>query len=291
MIIVKLWGGMCNQMFQYAFGYALARTVEDTLLFDVDFYENQPKYVGKRTIVGKEDFPELTFETIKRTRVIKFFENKYISHLIRYNTGCDVTLGNIHIMIECLHKHYNEIPYEKNKANFYDGYWTTSRYFEKYEADIRHLFSPTKNVKIAVSKWRESIKSEQCVAVHVRRGDYLNKKNSEGLCDANYYFKAIEYAKGKIKNPTFCFFSDDINWCKTTFSSLVEASVFVENKGSDAALKDLYSIATCEYGIMSSSTFSWWGNWLRSPEKKSFVIYPRGNYHEKFITDSRWVEL
>lgn len=45
MIIVKLWGGLCNQMFQYAFGYALSKEKGDKLFFDVDFFLNQPKYV------------------------------------------------------------------------------------------------------------------------------------------------------------------------------------------------------------------------------------------------------
>ena len=49
MIIVKLWGGLCNQMFQYAFGYALSKEKGDKLFFDVDFFLNQPKYVLSST--------------------------------------------------------------------------------------------------------------------------------------------------------------------------------------------------------------------------------------------------
>ena len=51
MIIVKLWGGLCNQMFQYAFGYALSKEKGDKLFFDVDFFLNQPKYVTRRHII------------------------------------------------------------------------------------------------------------------------------------------------------------------------------------------------------------------------------------------------
>ena len=41
---------MCKQMFQYAFGYAIAKRYNDDLAFDVDFYENQPVHVGNKRL-------------------------------------------------------------------------------------------------------------------------------------------------------------------------------------------------------------------------------------------------
>ena len=81
MIIVKLWGGLCNQMFQYAFGYALSKEKGDKLFFDVDFFLNQPKYVTRRHIIDVSDFPNIKLEIINRPIWVKPFENKYISHV------------------------------------------------------------------------------------------------------------------------------------------------------------------------------------------------------------------
>lgn len=295
MIIVKLWGGMCNQMFEYAFGYVLARKHADKLCFDVDFYCNQPSYVGKRNLISKRQFPAIgDICTMGRTFPIQLFENKYINHIIRYNWGGDIRIGKLNIFIERLHRHYSPVPYHKNLNNYYDGYWQSPEYFKGYEAEIRRLFTPSNEIMHQVHEWRKSIDSHCCVAVHIRRGDYLNaiNKGKKNTTDNNsYYLKAINIMQQKLKNPVFCFFSDDITWCHETFSAILPNSVFVTSKSSDAALFDLFAIAECDHGIMSPSTFSWWGNWLRDASKSSIVIYPEGNYADKFITNNNWIQL
>jgi len=298
MITIKLWGGVCNQMFQYAFGYALAKNHNDILLFDIDFYTNQPEHVGKRKVMGKDQFPNISLlETTPRPTLIKPFENKYISHLIRYNCGCCLSLPGVSFMMEKLHHFYNEVPYKYNTNNYYDGYWQTGRYFIKYIAEIRHEFTPSDKVLSRVRCWRNGIAAKDCVAVHIRRGDYLNKINQGTLHggnvigDVDYYLRAIIYMQKQLDNPTFCFFSDDIQWCKETFSGKVENALFVENNCKDAAMLDLFSIAQCEHGIMSPSTFSWWGNWLRDPKKNSIVIGPKGNHSNKYFIDGNWIKI
>ena len=56
MIVIKLWGGVCNQLFQYAFGYALAKKHNDTLIFDTEFYNKQPGNCGKREMLLEKYF-------------------------------------------------------------------------------------------------------------------------------------------------------------------------------------------------------------------------------------------
>lgn len=295
MIIVKLWGGMCNQMFQYAFGYALAKKHQDMLCFDVDFYDNQPSYVGKRNLIGQHQYPLIeNIPTKKRPFLVRFIENKYLSHIIRYNFGCNFKVGKLNIIIERLHKHYEKIPYKKDVDNFYDGYWQSADYFKGFEDEIRKLFTPTKEIDLEVKEWRRKVNSNCCVAVHIRRGDYLNAINKgikNTVDDNGYYLQAIEIMQQKFKHPTFCFFSDDIEWCKNTFGSMLPTAVFVNRKDKNSALFDLFAIAQCEHGIMSQSTFSWWGNWLRKHNHDSIVIYPEGDYSEKFITADNWIEL
>lgn len=295
MIIVKLWGGMCNQMFQYAFGYALAKKHNDELCFDIEFYENQPGHVGKRKVISQKEFPLLSeIKTVNRSWSVEILENKYILHLLRYTRGCNLVVPPYKLVVEKLHKHYDDIPYNKQMINFYDGYWQSDAYFCDLEEELREQFTPSLSVQKKVREWRATIGNSCCVAVHIRRGDYLSKVNQGKITTTNdneYYLKAFNIAKQRLTNPTFCFFSDDIEWCKETFSKVLKNVVFVENQSSDAALIDLFSIAECEHGIMSPSTFSWWGNWLRNPNKEGLVIYPKGDYSDKFITNPHWIEV
>lgn len=285
-------------MFQYAFGYALAKKHNDKLCFDIDFYENQPGHVGKRKVISQNEFPNLSLLNVTaRPTIVKPLENRYISHLIRYSVGCCLHLPGIHFMMEKLHKYYRNMSYHHGASNYYDGYWQTARYFQMYEDEIRKEFTPSAEVLKTVGKWRNGIESDNCVAVHIRRGDYLNKINKRSLKsddvigNTQYYLKAIDYINSKIENAVYCFFSDDIDWCRKAFGTIANKAVFVENKGKYAALIDLYSIASCEHGIMSPSTFSWWGNWLRKNKQNSIVVAPKGNYSCDEFFDDNWVKM
>lgn len=296
MIIVKLWGGMCNQMFQYAFGYALAKKYNDELRFDIDFYSHQPiKNNTRRKVITKEQFPKLELKVVKRPFLAKILENKYIAHVIRYNTGCNLSIPRLCFMMEKRRKYYPNIHYEVGKINYYDGYWQTERYFEDYKQDILRVFAPTDEVITKVQLWRESLNSDCCVAIHIRRGDFLNAvnqrliKNGELLNEATYYLKAMKLMQDMLRNPLFCFFSDDMDWCKKTFG-LRPNNVYVENQGQDAALVDLFSISLCDHGIISSSTFGWWGNWLRQKDN-SIVIAPKGDYTNKYFFNDSWIRI
>lgn len=298
MIIIKLWGGMCNQMFQYAFGYALSKKVSDDIAFETMFFDNQPSFVGKRNIISTEDFNLSKLIFSKRPSAANIFETKYINRLLRYTTGYSHSITSNFKMILEKHLHYyKEIPYSKGIVNYYDGYWQSGNYFREYRNEILLEFTPSDQIIDSVNKWKKEINSTETVAVHIRRGDYQNRVNKINSAfykiknDISYYLRSMDYMMNVLDNPKFCFFSDDINWCKDIFGDKYMNIVFVENKGKDAALLDLFSISKCEHGIMSPSSFSWWGNWLRNDETESIVICPQGIIGNEAFVDDKWIRL
>ena len=298
MIIIKLWGGMCNQMFLYAFGYALSKKVGDDIAFETKFFDNQPSYVGKRNIISTEDFNLSKLSFCKRPSEAKFFEIKCINRLFRYTTGFSYSISSNFKMILEEHLHfYNDIPYSKGLVNYYDGYWQSGKYFHEYRNEILKEFTPSDSIVRSVNNWKDSLDSTKTVAVHIRRGDYQNKVNKAISTlykiknDISYYLRAMDYMVNVLGSPKFCIFSDDINWCKETLSNKYKDIVFVENTGKDAALLDLYSISKCEHGIMSPSSFSWWGNWLRSNNAESIVVCPQGIMGNDTFIDDKWIRV
>lgn len=114
--------------------------------------------------------------------------------------------------MEKLHRYYSIIPYFIDSTNFYDGYWQTSKYFKPFREELLEIFSPSDIILKKVFDWRKSIDSSNTVAVHIRRGDYLNNINRNSLKggnvigDVDYYLSAIKIIKEKVKNPLFVSF-------------------------------------------------------------------------------------
>ncbi len=144
------------------------------------------------------------------------------------------------------------------------GYYQTPKYFSHIENEVKQNFDFNENIK---NNAIDLIPSEPCVSVHVRRGDYVPI--------SDYHFnQAIEYYENSIKHfsdyiPVF--FSDDISWCKETFSHISNA-VFVENKetlnlnariSSDVSgYVDMCAMSMCNAHVIANSSFSWWGAYL-----------------------------
>lgn len=300
MIIIKLWGGLGNQMFQYAYGYALAKKNNDSLYFDVDYFKEQRKGVGKRKVVIDKYFSLSNFEIINRPQnLLNFYENRYVNRIIRMiASGSMLYAGDgCRFFKEPYRLYQTKIPYIEGKKNYYDGYWLTSRYFSEYKKEILKEFTADEECNDIVKDKMASAMLEESVAIHVRRGDYLNTKkaNAPGGFDEEslnkYYFKAIRIIMEKVKAPIFYVFSDDLSWCKKNIKIPGSKVHYIENTGKKADLLDLLCISKCKHGIMSPSTFSWWGNWMRIDNVNSVVILPKGNYANNYFAEDNWYLL
>ena len=295
MIIVKLWGGLGNQMFQYSFGKALAEHYNEKVFFDTAFYNSQPDHTGKRKVEIDSVFSLENFSQIDRPRQVKLLENKYFNHIISNLPKFRMKLyGNVFFVKEFLRHYIDEIPYKKGFINYYDGYWLSERYFISIKELLRKEFVPKPDILKDVVEYNSDIDRVRGVSVHIRRGDYTKKINmpkgyNEELLK-NYYFRALRYMKAKLENPIFYFFSDDIEWCKRTFG-LKNQYIFLSRNTPNGAIVDLFGISFCKNGIMSPSTFSWWGNWLREPTDDGIVILPKGNYSNNYFARSGWIKL
>lgn len=122
-----------------------------------------------------------------------------------------------------------------------DVYVQDEKYFEEFKDDIRRMF-------------REEYKTPlPYVAIHVRRGDYVNNPFYVDLMQTDYYQRAMESFAGE----RFMLFSDDIDWCKKQeiFSDCIFSEGFDE-------VEDLNRMMNCKGVIMANSSFSWWGGYL-----------------------------
>lgn len=128
-----------------------------------------------------------------------------------------------------------------------------------------------------VTEWCQRIKSQPLpVALHVRRGDYLQADNlaSFGLCPLSYYAAAVVRMRRLGVKPCFFVFSDDLAWAREHLTMLHDGEVFfVGNDSGRPDYTDLYLMSLCQAHIIANSTFSFWG--ARLAKQSRLVTYPQ----------------
>lgn len=259
-IIIRVLGGIGNQLFIYAFARLLSLENKDIVVkletrtgFRNDYYNRSYKLDRFNTQLQKATFFESLFFKIERKypflRKLLFKQTKlYIedeqSKISSTQKVFDLT--NIYSVIYC------------------QGYW---QYID-FNA-IRALLKEELQISLLGNKrfieLEKKINTVESVAIHVRRVQY------SGLLEGEYYFKNMTKIISSVKKPIFFVFSDDIEWCKETFKTF--ECVFVENFEDE--LYELKLISLCKYFVIANSTFSWWGAWLSSHEEKK-VYMPEG---------------
>jgi hypothetical protein len=145
------------------------------------------------------------------------------------------------------------------------------RYFETELESIRadlQLQAPCRKIN---QDWKERIKATRSVCVHVRRGDYLMRQNTFGLCSASYYREAVALIRSRVRSPEFFVFSDDLKWCRANLAA--DRMIYVDANGSTNAVEELELMRSCNHHIIANSTISWWAAWLAQTQEQ-IVIAP-----------------
>jgi len=268
MIIVKLIGGLGNQLFQYALGRHLAEKNHLELKLDIaGFREYKLHAYGLGHFNIAENFA--TDEEIARFQKYRRRPGK---KWFLYNK----LIADEHKYVQEKQFHFDSRILEIGGEAYLDGYWQTEKYFK----DIEHIIRKEVIVKTPLqgenAEVAEEIVATTSVAMHIRRGDYVtNRETNEyhGTCGLDYYRKAIEIISKKVNNPHFFIFSDDHKWAKDNIV-LEYPATYVEHNNADKNYEDLRLMNLCKHQIIANSSFSWWGAWL-NPNKEKIVIAPK----------------
>ena len=265
MRIVKLMGGLGNQMFQYMFGQYLSKKYNEKIYYDIEFFKNYSenekleirnvellKFDIDIEIVDYKKYPFLNYNNRKK----KF--NYLLKGLLSLNRN---TFNFVSDSKFTLISRIFSIFF---KNNYYIGYWQTYRYISVAEFKLKE------SQNLINTRVKEKILNSNAVSIGVRRGDYV--KLGVIICDIEYYKKAINLIDKKLDNPIFYIFSDDIQWCRKNIK-LSDKHFFVE-ANKDTPFENMELMSLCKHNIISNSTYEWWGAFLNKNRKK-IVIYPK----------------
>ena len=267
MVIIRLKGGLGNQMFQISLGKALEKKGKDVYFDKIDLKEYLELHdwdeadsifnIGLK-YASQHNISRLS---LKKDTIIKRVLSRFIvkkSHYYEQEGGLfDSDIFNMDDV-------------------YLDGYWQTEKYFNNISDYINKMFKFKKIEDLNNVKLIDSInEANNSVSIHIRLGDYTNNNNSAifgGICTKDYYDRAIESFKNKYNNIQFYIFSNDKNYLKKYYNR--KDFIIVNCNDERNAWKDMYLMSLCKHNIIANSSFSWWGAYLNNNENK-IVVAPK----------------
>lgn len=272
MIIVKVQGGLGNQMFQYALYEWLLINGKDVKL-DISHYSIHSK---KGLVDTMHNGYELNRIFAVNPRYSSYREACILGDIRRdyFNRARRKFLGNkkTHITRDRLETEgwYSESLLSMDRV-YFDGYWCTFRYAEQIRDIILEKFRFIDVSDKANEDIIEKIKNSNSVSLHIRHGDYLNLQDLYCALDEKYYQRAIDKICENVENPVFFCFSDDIEWCKKNIKT--KNILYIDWNRKENSFRDMQLMSLCKHNILANSTFSMWGAWLNQNPNK-IVIRP-----------------
>lgn len=250
MIIVKLMGGMGNQMFQYAMAKSLSTKYNipfvmdrnyidnfDWRNYDLDLFNIKESFVQHpiQAIPVDEGWSDLSFNE----KIYNLFDNNYLKSQNIYLVGYFQNIG------------YTEPIYNELIKDF-------------------KLKNPITNQRTL--ELLNDIKNSNSIMLNVRRTDFVNN-SFHGTMDVDYYSKAISIINEKVSNARYFIFSDDIDWCKENLSNIENSFIVDHSYKGDRFGEYLELMKNCKHFIIPNSSFAWWSAYLCT-NKDKIVIAP-----------------
>uniref|UniRef100_B8DIX7 Glycosyl transferase family 11 n=1 Tax=Nitratidesulfovibrio vulgaris (strain DSM 19637 / Miyazaki F) TaxID=883 RepID=B8DIX7_NITV9 len=241
-VVVDIFGGLGNQMFQYAAAKSLAERLGVRLELDVSMFSGDPLRafsLGEFAITDHVRGKSRSSLLVRFARSLGFgSSSKCVEPFFHYWEGINEIEAPVHM----------------------HGYWQSEKYFKAYEDLIRRTFSFSACEGVASSGKYAGVSSPMSVSVHLRRGDYKEQKNVvvHGILGREYYDAAYSIIKQGCPSACFFVFTDAINEAVDFFSHWNDV-LFVDGNNQ---YQDMYLMSQCRHHIIANSSYSWWGAWL-----------------------------
>jgi hypothetical protein len=301
MQIVKIIGGLGNQMFQYMF-YCWLNQVRGKVKVDISEFKRYYQHNGlelENVFNIKLHAIEASDRDLMQLKDLKpFFKTRRkLGQLLFHNPNLFIKVTHFCAPLYC---GYYPCLKDDIADKYYDGYWQNEKYFDSVH--IKSIFQWS-NLSPATIECAKRMSDENSISVHIRRLDSV--RNFQHLlyllrlrlvwrvASKRYYIKAIREIGKSVEKPVFYVFTDNISWVKRNIHFAEHMIIVDWNRGNESN-QDMYLMSQCKHNIISMSSFSWWGAWLNSNPDK-IVISPK-RWASRFvrridIIPDRWIKM
>lgn len=282
-LILKLKGGLGNQLFQYAFGRLMASRRNEVLKLDLESLGSRGDTYRSYGLDNFKIRAEIARgEEVKRARyphgiISKFWRLFSLKVLRRFHIGYEKRLLG-------------------TKSRYIEGFFQSHKYLDPIREELLAEISLKETPSAKFQDLVRMVAEGESVSVHIRRGDYVSDQSTRSIhfiCDLPYYQQALALLREKVSNPNFFVFSDDIAWARENLK--LDRAVFVSDPKEIGDCEELILMSKCRHNIIANSSFSFWGAWLNENPGK-IVIAPRlwnrrYGRHYKDLLPEEWLRV
>ena len=283
-VIARLFGGLGNQLFIYAFARALAERNQVPVRFDVaGGFERDPVYRRRflldRLLPGIEDAGRWYSRTFPLGRTLRSLDRR-INRLLPLQRRWFVQERQLA---------FDPVMYRLKIARptVFNGVWQSPRYFDNL--DLATLVQFPEHLTAPLAAELASIRESNAVCLAIRRFEEV-RDNRASVLPLDYFHKAMARLEERIENPHYFVFAQDMDWARTHVSSRHPVTFASVKDPYDGVIQDLYLMTQCRHFILSNSSLHWWAAWLNRSEEKS-VFVPGKAWPYSDILPPEWNRL
>jgi hypothetical protein len=269
MVIIRIEGGLGNQLFQYAFGKSLAKKLNTKLLIDKSKYFSSTE---KRDFVL--DKLGLNFDGF-----YKGYSNKY---LFKASSKLPKLFYKDIIFYKEKFFHFDPSVFFLINGNsyYFNGYWQSYKYFSDYILQIKNDVK-INNLLVENEKIIKKVSDNHNLSIHVRGGDYRYEPflSFNGLLKSDYYNACYKQIKKNKKIKNVYIFTDDLEYLNKISEGFDFEFEVISKKYTFTALEDFALLSKSKNIIISNSTFAWWSALLSMSNN---VWYPAKWFEVKY---------
>ncbi len=280
MIIVRLKGGMGNQMFQYAIGQQLAKRLKVDVEYDLTALLDRSR--GSDFVYRNLDLDtfELNISTHQQERFLRALSRLKSGRITKYLRE-SMKKGRAYYL-EPSFDFQEELLMAPVDNTVYEGWFQSYKYFEGIEKDLRLHFQFSQPILAQSKSLLHKIESQEAVCLNVRRTDFVSNANLNGI-DSSYFTRAVDFIRDCVDKPFLFIFSDDIKWCEENLDFEIPYEV-VKHVHKGYKFGNYMSLmSSCKHFIIPNSSFAWWAVWLNEYKDK-IVVCPRKWFNDPTVS-------
>lgn len=301
MIIIRISGGLGNQMFQYALGRALAIKNNTDLFLDLSGLVTKPGeaprhfsldiFNTKYKVATKDDFVALGIAN-PAGQTLPLRAKRYIKRAVESL----LPLEKRKVIIEPRFSFVPEIA-RLSDNHYLSGVWQSEKYFKSVEKELRNDFTFKEKITGDFANIAKMIQNSDSVCINVRRADYVTDpkiRSKLGFVGKKYYENAVSFMQKRSSDARFFVFSDDMDWCKENLDFIPNV-FFVSHEHAGKSFGNyLQLMSLSRHYIIPNSTFAWWAVWLNVNPGK-IVTAPKkwfaSDLDDSDLVQSDWIRM